>query len=202
MASSIVDIANIALTLLGAEPINAITDDTVAARTISLHYGPARDAELMSHNWRFSVKRVSMAALADAPIGPDYTLRYQLPDDFLSVVRVGDFWPGQDRSDYRQTATAEYSIEGQEILTNYSSPLRMIYNALIEDSTLFDPAFVLALASRVAEQSCEKITGSDSKRKTAQQAYDKAISNAIQSNALLNAPEFAGDNSWVMSRLG
>lgn len=202
MSSSVVDIANIALNLLGAEPINALTDDTVTARTINLHYGPSRDKELIAHDWRFSIKRTTLPALAAVPLGSDFSLQYELPADFLGVSLVGDSFPGQDRSDYRQRSTAEYSIEGGLILTNYSAPLNLRYNSLVEDSSLFDPAFVLALAAQIAASCCKKITGDDALVTAARAYYKEAIRDAIQSNALLSPPDHRADDSWMMARLG
>lgn len=202
MASSVVDIANIALNLLGAEPINALTDDVVTARTINLHYAPSRDKELIAHDWRFAIKRASLPALSAAPIGNDYTLQFELPADFLGVSLIGDSFPGQDRSDYRQRSTAEYSIEGGILLTNYSAPLNIRYNALIEDASLFDPAFVLALAAQLSASCCKKITGDDQLVAAARAYYKEAIRDAVQSNALLSPPDFRADDSWVMARIG
>ncbi len=202
MASE-VDIANLALTLLGQEPIDDLSDEdeNAAARAINTNFDIIRDAELAMRPWRFAIKRVSLASLTPVPLGNDFTLQYQLPVDFLSPVRFGDFWPGLDMTDYRTTPTADYSIEDDRLLCRFSAPLLVVYSAKITNTELFHPCFNTSLAAMIAFVCCEKITGSNSKQETCRASYREAINRALLTNAIMNPPSARADNSWIMSRV-
>lgn len=65
MATTDVEIANMALSLMGEATITALSNSTAAARAMNLHYIPVRDALLRSHPWNFAQRRIS---LAPAPV--------------------------------------------------------------------------------------------------------------------------------------
>jgi hypothetical protein len=200
--ASQVDIYNLALTLLGQEPCSDVDDDTASVRAFHTNYDVIRDAELSSRWWRFSVKRVEVAALVAAPEGNDFTLQYQLPVDFLSLIRLGDAWQGYDASDYRTGPSADYSIEADKLLTNYAAPLLFVYCAKLTETSLYHPCFVDALAAKLAYVACEKITGSTSRQEFVMMHYRNAINRAMVVNAVLSPPQYRADNSWMVARLG
>lgn len=57
LASSDVDVFNLALDLLKEAPITAFTDDTAVAEWGLRNYVTARNAELREHPWKFALKR-------------------------------------------------------------------------------------------------------------------------------------------------
>jgi len=125
MASQ-VEIANRALTKLGAARIISFDDDNKQARAVKSMFEIVRDAELRAHLWSFSVKRVSLAALSTTPTwGFDY--EYQLPSDYLRLVQVNDVYPGPSLDDYRNASVAEYVVESRKILTNLRAAKYPLY---------------------------------------------------------------------------
>jgi hypothetical protein len=201
MASE-VDIANLALTKLGAATIISLNDPDPKATVMNLLYPIVRDAELRRRKWKFSLRRASLPALAATPIG--YARQFQLPTDplCLRVIQVGDYHVGLDMSDYRSIPTEIFSIEGTTILANLPAPLNIRYIAQVTDTGTFDAAFVDALACRMAFESCKKITNSDSAKESLRADYRAAIREAAHANALESAPAHPADDSWVMARLG
>lgn len=193
-------IANRALTKLGASRILSLTDDVEAARVINSMWDIVREAELRSKNWNFSITRTSLAALLSAPSW-GYDHAYQLPSDCLKVIQVGEYFPGVSLTDFRSSNEAEYQIEGQNILSNLDAPLKIRYVADITDTGLWDSLFVEAFASRLAYESCEAITQSNSKKQSAENDYTKAIREAVRADAIENPPEPLPDDTWMMSRL-
>lgn len=193
-------IANRALTKLGAARILSLTDDVESARVINSMWDIVREAELRSKNWNFSITRTSLAALLSAPSW-GYDHAYQLPSDCLKVIQVGEYFPGVSLTDFRSSNEAEYQIEGQNILSNLDAPLKIRYVADITDTGLWDSLFVEAFASRLAYESCEAITQSNSKKKSAENDYIKAIREAVRADAIENPPEPLPDDTWMMSRL-
>jgi hypothetical protein len=70
----------------------------------------------------------------------------------------------------------------------------------VTDTTLYTPAFDMAFAAALAEQTCEKITQSTEKLRVCVAQYRTAIRDAAAANALEQASEAIGDDTWVMAR--
>jgi len=192
-----------ALSILGKPAITSFADNSNAARIINLEYDMFRRGLLEGPGiWRFTVKRASLPALTTVPVSGPYTTVYAMPSDCLRTLQVGDMYAGLDLSDYRQGPTdADYSIEGRNILCDYGSPLSLSYVADITDTTQFNPNFVLALSAELAWSCCERLTGSDAKQAAAKDRKDVALRAALASAALVNPPNYPGDDSWLLSRM-
>ena len=78
MAGSIVDIANKALTYLGADAITNVSDDTVEGRAINRIFEQSRDYCLRDHPWNFALIRVALAADTTSPVW-EYTNSFSWP---------------------------------------------------------------------------------------------------------------------------
>lgn len=202
MASQ-VDVANLALSILGKPSIASFLDNSNAARVINIEYDLLRRATLTGRaTWRFSVKRTNLPALTAAPASGPYTQQYALPTDCLRVLMAGDTYPGLDLSDYRLGPTdAGYLVEGRNILCDYGAPLSLKYVGDITDTTQFDAWYVVYLGSMIAWTCCERLTGSDSKQEAANKRMQFAMSQATASNALENTPEFPADDTWIAARM-
>lgn len=202
MASQ-VDIANLALDILGKPTIASFGDNSNAARAITVSYDMLRRALLTGRStWRFSIMQGSMPADSGAPVSGPYTQQFTQPVDCLRVVLCGDNYPGLNMSDYRLGPIGEdYRIQGRKILSNLSAPLSIQYVADITDVTLMDAWFQVALAADIAYSNCERLTGSDSKQEAARARKRDALSEARASNALLNLPEYVADSAWLAARM-
>lgn len=148
MATSDTNICNQSLGRIGVGRIDDLaTGSSVEAIQCRIHYYAVRDSLQRKYRWRFNRGRTSIASDATAPAF-EFTYRYQLPNDFLGLRWVqddyGTLW---GKSDFR------HAIEGQYILSDYSSPLKIIYSKRIENVGLFDPVYeellVLTLAKRL-----------------------------------------------------
>lgn len=203
MASN-VEIANRALTKIGANRIISLGDNTKEGREANSMFNIVRDAELRAHDWRFAIKRKAVAALVDAPpFG--YAYQYRPPADCLKLLQVGDWYPGADLTDYVGADTSEYAVETDGvtvvILTDYAAPLNLRYVARIEDPALFDSLFVEAFACKLAMELAEPITQSSTKRELATREYDRAVMMAVRANAIEKPPTKIADDTWLLTRL-
>lgn len=63
MAANSTEIANGALTLIGARPISALSDTSKEGRTCNANYDVARKAVLRLHPWNFATKRTILAPI-------------------------------------------------------------------------------------------------------------------------------------------
>lgn len=195
------DICNGAAILLGAAPINAITDQTNQARAFNAVWNLELDNELRAHVWKFSIARASLPALSDVPASGPYTQMFELPSGCLRCLQIGDSYPGLDLSDFRSGATTDdYSIEGQTILSNLPAPLSIRYVSQITDPGLFDACFARLLAARLADTCCYRITESEARKPKCMAAYKQALMDGLRANALETTPTVQADDSWVATR--
>lgn len=198
--ASVIQIANRALTKLGASRIISLGDDNKQSRAILSCFDDLRDDELRSHRWSFAMKRTSVAADSAAPaFGFNYA--YSLPTDFLRLDMVNDEFPAVVMDNYIGVETNEYTIEGNKILANIAAPLKLRYIARIEDPNMWDINFREALACRIAAEICEDLTQSNQKRELAWNEYKQAVSRAVRTNAIEKPPMMPPDDQWVISRL-
>lgn len=194
MAVSQVDIANRALTKLGAARIISLDDDSQASNTLASMFDIVRDAELRRNLWHFSKARTKLAALSQSPeFG--YSHQFQLPADFLRLIEIGG-----RRCQPKPHLDSWYSIEAGRILIDRAGPLQIRYVRRVEDPTLFDALFVEAFACKLAFEACEAITQSNTKKQTAAQEYEAALADARRMNAIERASQATSDDSWLESR--
>ena len=198
--ASVIQIANRALTKLGAARIISLGDDNKQSRAVLSCFDDLRDDELRSHRWSFAMKRTSLAADSEAPAF-GFTYAYTLPADFLRLDMVNDEFPAVVMDNYIGMETNEYTIEGNKILANIAAPLKLRYIARIEDPNQMDVNFREALSCRIAAELAEDLTQSNQKRELAWNEYKQAVSRAIRTNAIEKPPMMQGDNQWIMSRL-
>jgi hypothetical protein len=198
--TSQVDIANRALTKLGASRIISFGDDNKQSRAILSMFDIVRDAELRSHIWSFSVKRESLPALASTPSW-GFSYEYQMPSDSLRLLMVNDIYNGPSMEDYRNQPVADYSLEGNKILANFAAPLKIRYVSRVADTTQWDSMFVEAFACRLAMELAEDLTQSNTKREMAQNEYMAALRGAIRASSVEQPAQALPDNSWLLSRL-
>lgn len=198
MASE-VQIANRALSKLGATRIVTFDDGSKQARFMKANYEIIKRAELRKHLWSFAKRRASLAALTSTPEW-GYTYEYQLPDGCLRVIQVNDYTVPYGLANARQMDDSPYKIEGNKIRTDYKAPLKIIYLVDVTEDADFDALFVESLASKLAMEGCEEITGSDTKWQKATADYRAAIKDAISTNSIEQPAEPLYDDSWLLSR--
>src|SRR3990172_4324042 len=88
--ASVVDICNLAVGHLGGDAtISSIEppDGSIAADHCQRFYPICRDAMLESHNWRFAMRRQSLALLSTTELPAEWAYAYAYPT-CLKVVAV------------------------------------------------------------------------------------------------------------------
>lgn len=182
MTISETDVCNLALDLLKQSPMTVYTsDDTDEARWFVRNYAIARDAELEEHPWKFALKRASIDVDATAPTF-DWSYRYAKPADYKQIVRLNNYG-------YFDSTPLPFEIEGAWILTNESTPIKLLYVYAATDVTLFPALFIEALAAKMALKLAHWLTGKASMVQLADQAYVTAIDRAKRANALQATPQ-------------
>lgn len=195
-------IANRALTKIGETRLLGLGDDTNAGRTLNSMFTHVRDAELRRHRWKFAIKRDSLLALATAPAW-GYAYQFPLPNDYLALVQVNDFYIRPASKD-KGPWTVERSSDGSGtvLLSDLAAPLYVRYISRVTNAGLFDPLFVEALACKLAYEACEALTQSSTKKKDCADAYRFALDEAARVDAIELPPDELPWGSWLESREG
>ena len=154
--TSVVEICNSALNMLGAANITALTEDSRNARLCNQRYVPLRDAIFRTHYWNCLIKRVELAADATAP-AYEFDKQYTLPTDCIRIIQVGGFHNG---SSSMLDSGQVYKVEGKKIVTN-EEEIFLTYLAKITDPSVYDTLLVETIAARLAAELCYAITQSN-----------------------------------------
>jgi hypothetical protein len=131
MATSLVEIANLALTYIGADLITSLDDPIKSAVLIKQNWPSARDAVLRAYPWNCAIKRRTLAPLTEKPDN-EWTYQFNLPADCLRLLKVNDDVP--------------FTVEGRHVMAD-DSVLKISYIRRVEDPGEFDPLLVQALAA-------------------------------------------------------
>lgn len=145
-----VDIANMALGMLGERKITSLEDDDERAESIRVQYIPTRDATLEAHDWTFAIKRFIPAQNAEPPVY-GATFAFDVPSDILRVISVdrNDTFGTQFRPRINSQEQIDWQFERGQIICDEE----VIYCRGIQRVTeegRFSPTFVRAFAANLA----------------------------------------------------
>lgn len=181
-------IANRALVKLGqVTTADVESENSKAAKTINSMYDTVRDAVLREHVWNFAVRRAQVAKNTNTP-AYEWDHEYPYPEGCLRILEIKDKDPGQ------------YDIENNKILTDDDGPLFIKYIKQITDEGEFDSLFIEAFASRLAYESAEALTQSNTKKEAALVDYQRALSEARSVDAVENVGQALDESGWVSVR--
>jgi len=177
---------------MGAKRIVSLSENSRNARSMNVAYTSVRDDLLRSHPWSCAIKRVQLAA---DPAEPDFTFarKFELPSDWLRML------PRDPSVNYNDT---DWTIEERWVLTNDSAPLEIRYIFRLVDPTKMDSSFREALSARLAVETCEEITQSNTKYQLLASWYKNAIASARRTNAIEKfVPAQPTDDTWITARI-
>lgn len=188
-----VEIANQALSKLGENSIESLTQSNSRASAVNQVYEKLKRAELRRHTWGFAKRRASLPASTTQTAWGSLN-RFPVPSDFLRLLR-------DDETGMQKDWTLESDNTGTLfIITADSAPLQIKYIANVDTPPLFDDLFVEMLASKIAWEICEKITGSTAKRQLAERDYDTARAEAMRVHAIETRPLEFPEDTWEAAR--
>jgi hypothetical protein len=184
-------ISNLALAKLAADPITTLTapvkpNEKLMARL----YTHQRDTELRAHRWLFAleVRRLTPTGTPITNDLDDVLYRYTMPTNAVRAIR--------------QSGTT-WQVRGRELLDPSSTTITVKF-VMQTETALFDELFTEALACKLAEVCCEKITRSSDKVEQMRTMYKTAIDTARRINAFEVGPEVFSssefEGSWDMAR--
>jgi hypothetical protein len=148
-------LCNMALRRISAEPLSSLeTDTSKEAGLCRTFYGPARDAALEEHPWRFAIARQSLTASTITNLTA-WEYVFQLPTDPACIRPLCLI----DTLGSNVEGAFPFFVEGAYLYTNLDAPaLKYIFRQT--DVTLFSPLFCDALAWRLAAELIKPCEGS------------------------------------------
>lgn len=182
-----VEICNLALTQLGADRITAIDEDAENARKLNAVYDPVLRALLRKYPWNWASKEATLATLAETPVNTEYTYIYQLPSDYIRMIKTD-----LDETD-------DYKILGRKIYCNESS-LIIKYVYYCTDPNEYDASFVDVLAARLASELAFAISGDKQLAKMADDIYRDKLREAKTIDGQEETPDELTANEWLDAR--
>lgn len=167
MATSAVEICNLALGILEEQRIMSLTDASEPARLCNLHYDEARDFVLRLHPWNFAVRRAKLSENAEVPAF-GYTRSFKLPTDpyCLRVLAINE-----------PDHPPNWKVEGRDLLTDEAA-VRLTYVARVVDATSYDAGFVQALSHFLAWKLAKPLTGSRSEAEMRREEFFVVLRSA------------------------
>lgn len=147
------EMVNTALAMVGQPPVTDMDATGIPEQRATLLFRPTMDRFLREHPWNFAKTRITLEPASPVPIF-EWSERYELPEDFITMVQVNGVACGPTK------VGVIYEIEGNELLTNFSTADIQYIRRPLEDSSLdaflalWDAlavdAFVTLLASKLA----------------------------------------------------
>lgn len=170
-------IINIGLSKIASSRITQIDPPTSSLeRYMADNYVHWKRSELTKRRWVFATEDNYALTQVEVLTGADKPYKYSMPVDMLRPIR-------QKRTEWKQRRQHIYSAENN---------LKISYVADVQEDE-FDPLFVEVLACRIAMDSAEYITQSNTKKADAKAIYDAAVLDAGKVNAFIIGPE---DNTY------
>lgn len=199
-----VGICNLALGAVGARTtISSLTESSAAARQCALQYDAALEAVLSAAHWNFARKQTQLALLKDGTLSPPdnvpqpWLYEYAYPADCVQARYMVPMFnnlpasvPGAASMPYyigapvRFIVSSDVDTQGNAnkvFLTNQPNAV-LVYTTRIEDVTLFDGQFVLALANYLGARMAIPLSGDKKLMQMAYQLADATTKAARASN--------------------
>ena len=192
MASD-VDIANNALSILGASVISSLTEDTKNARICSQRFSNVRNRVFRAHPWNCLIKRVQLAQNTTAPV-IEFTYAYALPADFLRVLKIHNGTTDSVASEM------PYKIEGANLITDEAT-VYLIYVSKDTDSTNYDTYLYEVLAYQLAADIAYGITNNATLAKNLLADADEKLREARFVDSTENSTDTVEADEFTDARL-
>ncbi len=177
-----IDICNMALAQLGQEPIASLDQDDERARRCRLFYEPVKQEVLRTHHWAFA-RGVADLALLDTDFDARWPYVYAYPADCLFLRKV--FGSGQNKEAQGFEEFYRQDIQAR-VIGCAVSKAKAEYTRNVQDSSLFDPAFVKAFSLALAADLAMALSADAALAQRILQKYTLALDEARRSNMTEN----------------
>lgn len=201
MATSPTQIANLALSWIGQNQINALTDNQHEAIVMDANYNLSRDKVLNDYAWTFAIRREVLAPIVPAPAF-GFENQFLIPSDVLYVHRVlrpSTSGGGIFSVRSRVGINADWVREGQHILAR-EAVVHCVFVVRVTNADLYSPSFIHALAARLAADTCLTFTENTKLQEEMEVRYDNKLAEAAFSDGRQGRTERVQSNILTGTR--
>lgn len=189
MALSKTDIINKALTLVGANPVVSIDDDTNNARILSRVYESALRSILSECKWNFATVRVLLSVSTDTLDWYDTGegVIYIKPTDVVRIFGVS-------------SPSARWREEGDYIVSD-TSGLGIRYVKFLDTPSKYTADFITAFVDKLCSEIAYALVNSQSLGERYKQLYESvSLPKAMSSNSQGGIQQTLKDDAWELSK--
>lgn len=193
--ATVVSICNLALSNIGKDNINDLTEKSAEARACNQFYAQTRDVLLQSFPWQAAGKTLSLGELENDKPGV-WHHSYARPADCLQIRWIRPRYstdaaasaeaPNARLDEAGSELQHPYALEGDRLYCNLS-PALLRYTFRLTDPTRYAPLFVEALAWHLAVRLAMPLTRDPKIRadamalaQSSQQAAEQAEANQVR----------------------
>lgn len=189
MAISKTDILNKALTLVGAQPVTSIDDDTTNAQILSRVYEISLRGILAECKWNFATKRALLSVSAD--VLPWYdtgeNIVYIKPTDMIRIYGTS-------------SPSASWREEGDYIVSD-TAALGLRYVYFLDTPSKYPSTFVEAFVDKLASDISYAIVNSQTLGEKFYKLYEGiSLPKATSANSQTGIQQTLQDDSWELSK--
>lgn len=222
--ASVVDICNLALAHLGDDASVSSIDppeNSAQAQYCARFYPIARDTTIERHTWGFATVRANLAQVENS--WPEWDYAYAAPQDAINIIAV---LPADAQDDYSSSLSPyptilsgvpnsaggayvpqQYSCEvnesGAQVILTDQPKAALRYTRIVEDTTMFSPLFVDAVAFLLASYLAGPIIkGLEGAQMSAAmlKAFREVISEAKESDSGQRRVQPIHNVAWIVGR--
>lgn len=191
MAISKTELINKALTLVGANPITSIDDETNNARIVSRVYEISLRSILSECKWNFATKRVLLSTVTETLAwyytGDNEAYVYQRPVDVIRIFGTND-------------SDAIWREEGDYIISD-TSGLGVLYVYYLDNPDKYPASFIEAFGDKLAGNIAYMILNDASKAKDMYEKYQTiTLPNARAENSQIGKQQYMQDDAWLNAK--
>lgn len=188
------DIANIAMQLIGEQPITSLDEDSERARLAKSYFRGAVDRVLGAYPWVWAKKRSLLAESSEAPAF-GYSYQYLLPADCLRIWSLAK--DGVDLG-----VSQKWEREGDYILTNVSAPLQAVFSCRRSSYARLDQYVADAMGASLALAIAQSTEGSNTGVERMQVTYERFLAIAKTNDQLWQNQSSEPDKSGFEIAMG
>ena len=159
--ASLIQIWNMSLSMLGTRArISDPEENSTESQQCSVWFEPARDATRRAFDWNFARRYLLLSERSDITLPSNWRVAYSYPSD---CIRFRGILPDMvPPTQFKVSSALDANSNVVRVIFANVAQAEGWYTARIEDTELFDPGFVCAMAAVLAAHVALPITQKES----------------------------------------
>lgn len=202
MATTPVDICNLALGIIGDSRIQSMEERSKEAAECGRFYDQALDEALEAFDWPFARAYVRGVSPAEVEVVTGYAYGYAVPSDAIAIRGVARTLRGEASPEFTLSSVASPDGSSLRIIHTDREGGVIVYTRRETYVPSFTPLFVAAVAAKLASYIAMPLTKSEKKRDDAEKRYLQTIEQAAVSVGNQGVARLGGEATpdWIEAR--